>query len=50
MPFLPAPYDTGPRLGYGAGQVFYFPADCLDGPVFSSLTLAPVRGPTYSYE
>jgi len=25
LPFLPAPYDTGPWLGCGAGRVFYFP-------------------------
>ena len=24
-PFLPAPYDTGPWPGCGAGRVFYFP-------------------------
>jgi len=24
-PFHPAPYDTGPWAGYGAGRVFYFP-------------------------
>jgi len=25
LPFLPAPYDTGPWPGCGAGRVFYFP-------------------------
>ena len=25
LPFLPAPYDTGPWPGCGAGLVFYFP-------------------------
>jgi len=25
LPFLPAPYDTGPWLGCGVGWVFYFP-------------------------
>jgi len=25
LPFLPAPYDTGPWPGCGAERVFYFP-------------------------
>jgi len=25
LPFLPAPYDTGPWPGYAVGRVFYFP-------------------------
>jgi len=48
--FLTPLDDMGPWPGYGAGMYFTFPADCQHGPVFSSPTLAPFLGPTYSYQ
>jgi len=48
--FRSAWYDKGPGRAIGLMGNFTFPADSVDDPVFASPTLAPVRGPTYSYE
>jgi len=48
--FLTAPDDIGPWPGYRAGMYFTFPTDSQHGPVFSSPTLAPLLGLTYSYQ